>query len=403
MFDSIPPQAWIVLVLAIIATGRVIYLWRHLVSIFQKRDITQPPDDLSWRSSKQFYASLTVVMGLLAVGVFIFTPYAEQFAKSDFFVPSLLGSFGSAALVMAVRGFQTGQAEPLVRGARMYVRDEQPIRYWLSLGWNAIMGTGLLAMSIFAFGDVRIGKCDEDRENLKQALMDCNTMLAKTDLNVDRKADLLGARGRVLHKLERPRAALADYSAALTLDPGDSYALYNRGLVFDRIGKPRQAIADYTASLAIRPDNQEAYQNRARAYLLTGQVAKAFADLSTVARGDRGSAIAMASAMTMYVWHNELALLERNVEPGAATPEAKSFVLRGRAMLAMEQKDPLAAIALLTDALESNPEDYAALRQRSDAYWQAGQMGLSRADDSRATELELRGKDFPPYVAFDFP
>jgi hypothetical protein len=84
----------------------------------------QPPDDLSWRSEGYFYRSLAISITLVAVGMFIFTPAAESFARSDAFVPSLLGAIGTYALGTTIHGWRNGRIEPLLRGlSRTFDRE----------------------------------------------------------------------------------------------------------------------------------------------------------------------------------------------------------------------------------------------------------------------------------------
>ena len=56
--------------------------------------------------------------------------------------------------------------------------------------------------------------------------------------------------------------ALADYSAALAVDPGSCYALYNRGITHDRLGAYAAAVKDFSAALALDPSNADFYHNR---------------------------------------------------------------------------------------------------------------------------------------------
>ncbi len=57
-------------------------------------------------------------------------------------------------------------------------------------------------------------------------------------------------------------AALADYSAAIEVDPSSCYALYNRGITHDRLGSYAAAVKDFSAALAIDPNNADFYHNR---------------------------------------------------------------------------------------------------------------------------------------------
>jgi lipoprotein NlpI len=55
---------------------------------------------------------------------------------------------------------------------------------------------------------------------------------------------------------------VADYSAALSVDPANSYALYNRGITRDRQGDFGGAVDDFSAAIALDPANADFYHNR---------------------------------------------------------------------------------------------------------------------------------------------
>lgn len=54
-------------------------------------------------------------------------------------------------------------------------------------------------------------------------------------------------------------AALADYEAALSLDPASSYAHYNAGIVRDRLGDYAGAVAAFGRAIALEADNADFY------------------------------------------------------------------------------------------------------------------------------------------------
>ncbi len=78
--------------------------------------------------------------------------------------------------------------------------------------------------------------------------------------------------------------SLADYSAALRLDPANADLWYKRALAHHRLGnwqasEWQSAVADYSQSLALRPNWPEALNNRADAQLKGGNFDAAWADV----------------------------------------------------------------------------------------------------------------------------
>jgi tetratricopeptide (TPR) repeat protein len=78
-----------------------------------------------------------------------------------------------------------------------------------------------------------------------------------------------------------PRA-LADYDAAIALEPGDAYGFTVRGNAKLDSGNPAGALADYNEALRIKPDYAFARENRAYAYFNTGDYKRAVEELTFV-------------------------------------------------------------------------------------------------------------------------
>ncbi len=357
--DAIPVEAWLVLILAVIAWGPATYVWHHLTHDQTPRDITLPPEDLSWKSKRQLYRSVAVLAGLVGAVIFIFSPQAEQFAKSDWFVPALFGAIGSYALGTVIPGWRNREIEPLLRGvSRIFRRDKQPKRYWASLTWNAVMGIALWGASLGISQGILTPRFDdpdtEDQAVLKGALSTCSTLISDPGLDREERAELFAARGRVYHRLGRAPEAIRDYSQAITLDPQDSYSLNGRGNLLLWLENPGAAVVDLNASLALRPDNDDAYLNRGWAHLRLGQY--------ELARRDFGKL-------------------------GSEAPPWPQVLAQG-AEFAIERGDYDAAIQLSSQALELDPTNRFALRLRAEAYWKTGQEALSKADDDRVRAIE---------------
>ena len=73
--------------------------------------------------------------------------------------------------------------------------------------------------------------------------------------------------------------AIADFTAAIALNPHDAQAYRNRGLAYCRQEDYDQAIADYTAAIALNPQDALAYHNRGVSHGVMGNGEQAAADL----------------------------------------------------------------------------------------------------------------------------
>ena len=87
-------------------------------------------------------------------------------------------------------------------------------------------------------------------------------------------------------RLGRYAEAIADYDAALGLDPDNAWALNYRGWAKAQLGRYAEAVADYDAALHLDPDNAWALNQRGRAKAQLGRYAEAIADHDAALRLD---------------------------------------------------------------------------------------------------------------------
>lgn len=86
-------------------------------------------------------------------------------------------------------------------------------------------------------------------------------------------------------------AALASFSEAIRLDPGDHLAYHGRGLAAYHAGDLGRALADLDAALMIKPESATALNNRGLARLARGETAAAVADFDEAIRLDPAYAV----------------------------------------------------------------------------------------------------------------
>lgn len=79
-------------------------------------------------------------------------------------------------------------------------------------------------------------------------------------------------------------AQIEDYTRALEVEPGNSFAFYNRGITWDRLGQYRKAIEDFTRAIEIDPGNADFYHNRGFSLRKDGRFEEAIADYSQAIR-----------------------------------------------------------------------------------------------------------------------
>lgn len=134
------------------------------------------------------------------------------------------------------------------------------------------VGAGLIILSVFSFRQSMIWH-------------DSNTVWSRV-LQID-PANYIAFTNRGVFRFEREgdlAGALADYNAAIRLNPKDAGNYYNRGILLEKQGDIAGALADYSAVIRLAPKNSRAYNNRGGLRKETGDIAGAVEDFNTAIR-----------------------------------------------------------------------------------------------------------------------
>lgn len=386
MFDQVPAQAWLLIAAAGIGYAPARYVVRYFAHAPSRHDITRPAEDLGWRTTKSLAGSIAALTALVAFGIFIFTPAARHLAHSPDFPTLLATALGAWSLFTSVRGFATGHVEPFVRGLnRSYSPDLHPRRFWLSLAWNAALGCLLIgsgwAMHVQAAREPLEERCyDRQTAYLPQdSLAACNALVADGGAPAE-SAGVMNARGRAHHRLGEYDRAMADYGAAIRLDPNSATPHFNRGLIYDSTGYYPRALAEYGEAIRLDGDNADAYVSRGAIFLNSGKLDQAIADFTRARALIPRDPWPPANRGLAYAWKKDRARAEQDFAAARALDPANPILLHGEALLGMQAGDMPTAIDRLTAALKQDPKDKWALAQRATAYRRAGEIGKAQAD-----------------------
>lgn len=367
MFDDVPVRVWLLLVLALAAAVPARYVYRHIVHGPSRRDITKPPPDLSWRTSRQLVFSLICLAGLVALGFFIFTPAAERLAASPNFWPIVIVGMGAIALLSVAWSLVTGAVEPFMRGfSNSYDREAQPKRYWASIAWNTALGVGLIWTAIASRGDL------------------------VEDSNWDRCFDDEAPQSSAC------KAVIANYSGFLKGDPNDAASRFNRARAYQQIGDYSKAIHDYNVAISLKPDDPEAYFNRGLVHLDSRLFHEAIADFGRAHELKPDSPWPVANRGIAYALMQDEVRARKDFRTARALDPSNPVVLRGEAVLRMQVADWEGTVDVLSESLKRDPDNAWALRLRAWTYRQLGEQEKSQDDIRRLQELDKRAEEQSP-------
>lgn len=365
MLDDVPVRVWLLLFIALAASVPVQYVYQHIAHGPARRDITKPPEDLSWRTSRRFVLSLIYLAGLIGLGFFIFTQAAERLAALPYFWPIVIAGFGAYVLFSVARGFVTRAVEPLLRGFwNSYERDTQPKRYWASMTWNTALGVLFIWLAIVS------------REDFAE------------DSNWDRCFDDEAPQT----SLSACEAVIANYSAALRRDANDFGSRFDRARAYQQIGDYSKAIHDYNVAISMKPDVAGAYFNRGQIHLDSRLFREAIADFGRAHELKPDSPWPVANRGIAYALIQDEVRAQKDFRTARALDPSNPVVFRGEALLRMQVADWEGTVDVLSKSLKRDPDNAWALRLRAWNYRQLGEQAKAQEDLRRLQELEKRAE-----------
>jgi hypothetical protein len=138
MFDRVSAPYWLLLLVGLVAYAPARHVFLYFIQDPARTAPFHPEGELVDRSPRRLALNVAALLLLAALAIFIFTPFAADFAQSRSFWP-LLFAAGSALLWYdVVRSFIGGKAASIVGGG-VFLRDEKPLRFWAAMGWNILI------------------------------------------------------------------------------------------------------------------------------------------------------------------------------------------------------------------------------------------------------------------------
>jgi len=235
------------------------------------------------------------------------------------------------------------------------------------------------------------------------ALQDIDAALA-VGAATDADRPLIHAyRGKLQLKLDRPAAAVADFTSALERQPDNAVYLFDRGLANLQQRKLDDALGDFSAAIKRRPDGIEFYLARANVLLALDKPRDAVADcdhvaaaLERLAAGSPESAAETAGVYSLRarcrVALGDLTAASADAAQAIALDPAWADGYFARGLVAMAHGDRTAANADFDRALDHAAKDarvYArALYARGENRIALGDAAMGQHDRDEALRLD---------------
>jgi len=180
--------------------------------------------------------------------------------------------------------------------------------------------------------------------------------------------------------------AIADFTAALRLDPNNANNYHERGMAYSDKGDHDRAIADFNQVIRLYPNFAGAYSNRGLTYQNKGDYDRAIADFNQAIRLNPNDAVTYSNRGNVYGIKGDYdrAIADFN----QAIRLNPNFDYGKRAFAYFLKKDYDRAIADFNQAIRLNPNYAAAYSCRGIAYYMKKDYDRAIADFNQAIRLD---------------
>jgi tetratricopeptide (TPR) repeat protein len=232
----------------------------------------------------------------------------------------------------------------------------------------------------------RLARAEFYRQQKKfdEAVADIEAVLEKQP---DQAAGYL-IKAQLLREQEKLDEALAALDKASELAPSAPTPFQAKGEIYRQKGDNEKAIQEFNKALEAQPGLLITLVHRAEAYLSNKQYDLALADVDAVLKEHPDMALAHGLKAQVLVGQDKLPeAIEEMKKLADAAPDEPQFRLQ-LAWYYLYGKETRQAIEAFGEVLSREPENFAALRGRADAYLNIGEHEAAVADFEKALAID---------------
>jgi tetratricopeptide (TPR) repeat protein len=196
------------------------------------------------------------------------------------------------------------------------------------------------------------------------------------------------SRGKLWEARSEFDKAIADYSAAIKLDPTNEFIYNSRGNAWRSKGEYDKAIADHSEAIRLDPKYALAYNNRGTAWQYKQDEDKALADYNEAIRLDPNDGAAYTNRGFILRDRGEYDGAVADLDNAIRLEPNDAVAYYHRGLVWRDKGEYGKAIADYSEAIRINPEFDVAYNSRGNARRLNRQFDKALADYNEATRLE---------------
>lgn len=215
-----------------------------------------------------------------------------------------------------------------------------------------------------------------------------------------RNVRAIAKRGVIYNNKKQLDLAMADFNKAIELNPRFVVSLYYRGNIYLNQQKRELAIADYTKVVETDPAYADAWFNRAVVYKQLGKYDQALADYNKYIQLYPKDYDAYNNRGHVYFVQEKYddAIVEYNKAIELAPKVAISYVFRGNCYGRKDQLED--AVRDHTKAIEVDPKQIDGYLQRGHIYYRSKMLAEANKDYNKVVELDPKSATGYLYLGF---
>ncbi|WP_314178075.1 tetratricopeptide repeat protein [Streptomyces winkii] len=213
-------------------------------------------------------------------------------------------------------------------------------------------------------------------------------LLARGELDVGGRVFAHTLRGRDRRTADAYEQALADYDAALALDPDAARARYGRGETYRLMGRYDDALADLDRAVELGPHEDWIVASRGCTYFLMDRNEEAVADLDRAIELDPDDAWNITLRGLAHRSSNRLAEAMADFERAVELEPELDWAIANRGDTHRLSDRPEQALPDFDRAIRLDPDYSFAIAHRGLTYRSLGRFDEALADFDRAIELD---------------
>jgi tetratricopeptide (TPR) repeat protein len=229
---------------------------------------------------------------------------------------------------------------------------------------------------------------DKGSTTLGNHVRSCTAIIKSGGTSVKDMAVAYNNRGNALRDRGDLDRAVADFNAAIRLNPMSADSYINRGIAWYRSGNLDRAIADYGEAIRLDPNDAYAYNDRALALRAKGDLDAAIADHDHALRLDPKEASLYTNRGLAWQDKGDLDRAIADFDEALRHNSSDALAYNKRALAWQAKGDFVHAIADFDEAIRVDPQYAGAYGNRARAWEKAGDFARAIADCDALIRLD---------------